>query len=101
MSKLTLFLAGMALAMCASTLAQSAASSETELAQLVAECNGAVKSSKSRVMRACEALEKEDRLSLVEPAAVTAYHQYQEERLQACQRRAVSPRGESRGQSAC
>ena len=101
MSKLTLFFAAMALATCASTLAQSAAPSEAELQRLVADCNSAADSSKSRVMRACETLEKEGRLSLVEPAAVTAYRQYQEERLQACQRRAASPRGQSRGQSAC
>jgi len=101
MSKLTLFLAALALATCANTLAQSAASSETEVARLVAECNAAANSSKSRVMRACETLEKEGRLSLVEPAAATAYRRYQEERLQACLRREASPRGQSRGQSAC
>ena len=102
MSKLTL------LARChgarelgANTLAQSAASSETEQQQLVADCNGAATSSKGRAMRACETLEKEGRLSLVEPAAVTAYQRYQEERLAACQRRQASPRGQSRAQSNC
>lgn len=99
MSKLTLLLTATALATCASALAQSAASSEAELARLVADCNDAANSSKSRVMRACEALEKEGRLSLVEPAAVTAYRQYQEERRQACLRREASPRGQARGQS--
>ncbi len=101
MSKLTLLLAAMALAIGANALAQADASSESELSRLVAECNDAAHSSKSRVMRACETLEKEGRLSLVEPTAVTAYRRYQEERLQACQRREASPRGQSRGQSEC
>jgi len=101
MPKLTLLLAAMALAICANALAQADASSEAELSRLVAECNRAVDSSKSRVMRACETLEKEGRLPLVEPAAVTAYRRYQEERLEACLRREASPRGQSRGQSAC
>jgi hypothetical protein len=101
MSKLTSLLAAMAVSMCANALAQADASSEAALQQLVVECNAAADSSKSRVMRACETLEKEGRLSLVEPAAVTAYRRYQEERLQACQRREASPRGQSRGQSEC
>ena len=101
MSKLTLLLAATALATCASTLAQSPDSSESELPRLIADCNGAADSNKSRVMRACETLDKEGRLSLVEPAAVTAYRRYQEERLQACQRYRASPRGQSRGQAPC
>ena len=101
MPKLTLLLAAMALATCANTLAQSDASLETELPQLVAACNGAANSSKGRAMRACETLAKEGRLSLVAPAAVTAYQHYQEERLAACQRRQASPRGQSRAQSDC
>jgi hypothetical protein len=101
MSKLTLLVVGMALATCANTHAQSAASLETELQRLVGECNGAADSSKRKFMRACETLENEGRLSLVEPAAVTAYRRYQEERLQACLRRQASPRGPSRGQPDC
>jgi len=101
MAKLTLLVAVMALANGANALAQSATSSETELPQLVTECNGAASSSKPRAMRACETLEKQSRLSLVEPAAVTAYRRYQQERLEACQRRLASPRGSSRGQSNC
>jgi hypothetical protein len=103
MSKLTLLVAAMTLVNAASTLAQSAAgaSSETELPKVVADCNSAANSSKPRAMRACETLEKEGRLSLVEPAAVTAYRRYQQERLAACQRRQASPRGQSRGPSSC
>jgi Ni/Co efflux regulator RcnB len=101
MSKLTLVVAAMALAHCANTLAQSATSSETRLRQLVADCNGAANSSKRRAISACETLDKEGRLSLAEPAAVTAYQRYQEDRLPACQRRQASPRGQSRGPSNC
>jgi hypothetical protein len=46
-------------------------------------------------------LAMEGRLSLVEPAAQTAYQRYQEEQLQECLRRQTSPRGSSRGQSSC
>ena len=101
MSKLTLLAASMALATCANTHAQSAASFETELQRLVVECNSAADSSKRKVMRACETLENEGRLSLVEPDAVTAYRRYQEERLQACLRRQAAPRGSARGQPDC
>jgi hypothetical protein len=101
MSKLTVLVSATALACCATTLAQSAAPSETELPQLVSDCNGAVDSAKRRAIRACETLEQAGRLSLVEPAAATAYLRYQDERLQACQRRQASPRGQSRGETAC
>lgn len=101
MSKLTLLVATIALAYGSNALAQSTASSDTELPQLVSACNGAASSSKSRAMRACETLETEGRLSLVEPAAVTAYQRYREERLQACLRRQASPRGQSRAESNC
>lgn len=101
MSKLTVFVTAMALAHAATTLAQSPAALETQTPELIADCNGAANSSKRRVMRACETLDKEGRLSLVEPAAVTAYRRYQDERLQACQRRQASPRGQSRGETAC
>ena len=115
MSKLTLLVTAMTLANGASTLAQSATSLEAELPQLVAACNGAANSSKGtaaasfrrkvaptgRAMRACETLEKEGRLTLVEPAAVTAFQRHQGERLAACQRRQASPRGQSRAQSSC
>ncbi len=101
MSKLPLFLFAIALTYCASTLAQSANSLEAELPTLIADCNGAAHSSKRRAIGACETLEKAGRLSLVEPAAVTAYRQYRQERLDACQRRQASPRGQSRGSSNC
>jgi hypothetical protein len=101
MSKLSLLLCATALATSATTLAQSTPSSEKELQRLAAECNGAADSSRSRVMRACETLEKEDRLSLVDPVAVTAYRQYREARRQACLHREASPRGQGRRQSSC
>jgi hypothetical protein len=101
MSKLTLLVAMLTLANGANGLAQSAASSETELPQLVARCNGAANSSKPRAMRACETLEEEGRLSLVDQNAVMAYQRYKQKRLAACRRREASPRGQSRGPSNC
>ena len=101
MSKLEALVAAMTLAMGAHALAQSTASPVDDLPQLVAACNGAAGSDKPRVMRACETLEKNGRLSLVESAAVTAYQRYQQERLAACQRRQASPRGQSRGAPDC
>lgn len=102
MSKLTLLAAVIALASVAPTHAQSAAA-EKELAQLLADCNVIADPSaaKRKNIRACETLAMEDRLSLVEPAAQTAYRQYQEEQRQACLRRQASPRGQARGQSSC
>lgn len=101
MSKLTLLAAAMALASVVPTHAQSAAEKET--AQLIADCNVIADPSaaKKKNIRACEALAMEGRLSLVEPAAQTAYQRYQDEQLQACVRRQASPRGQSRGQSSC
>ncbi len=101
MSKLTVLVAAMALANGANALAQTASSLEKELPQLVTDCNGAATSSKRRAMSACETLEKAGRLALVEPGAVTAYQRYQQERLQECERRRASPRGQSRGRSSC
>jgi hypothetical protein len=96
MSKLTSLVAAIVLANGAHTLAQSAAPSETELAKVVADCNGAANSGKARALRACETLDKQGRLSLAQPAAVTAYQRYQQERLAACRQRAATPRGQSR-----
>ncbi len=101
MSKLTVLVAATTLALGANALAQSSAPSAGELPQLVAACNGAASSDKPRVMRACETLDKNGRLSLVEPTAVTAYQRYQQERLAACERRQASPRGQSRGAPDC
>jgi hypothetical protein len=102
MSKLTLLVAAAALAAWTNPRAQSAAA-ETELAQLVADCNvmAGSRSAKQRTLRACEMLAGQDQMSLVEPAAAVAYRQYREERFQACLRRQASPRGASRPQSAC
>jgi hypothetical protein len=94
MSKLTLLAVAMALASFAEIHAPSAAA-ETELTQLIADCNVIADSraAKRRNIRACETLAMEGRLSLVEPAALTAYQQYQEQQLHACLRRQASPRG--------
>ena len=102
MSKLTLFAAAIALASVVQTHAQSAAA-DKEMAQLLADCNVIADPSaaKRKNIRACEKLAMEDRLSLAEPAAQTAYQRYQDEQLQACLRREASPRGQSRGQSSC
>ena len=79
------------------------ADAETESARLVVDCNAVADSAtaKRRNFHACETLEKDERLSLVDPAAVTAFRQYQEERLQACLSRQASPRGQSRAQPSC
>ena len=102
MSKLTLFAAAVALASVVPTRAQSAAA-DTEMAQLLADCSVIADPSaaKRKNIRACETLAMEDRLSLVEPAAQTAYQRHQDEQVQACLRREASPRGQSRGQSSC
>jgi hypothetical protein len=102
MSKSILLVAAMALTNVAQTHAQSA-DAETELARLVADCNGIAESGKPkrRSIRACETLAAEGRLSLVEPAAATAYQLYRQDRLEACRQRQASPRGASRGQSDC
>ena len=99
MPKFGFLVAGVALA--ANAVAQTSTSSETEVALIVAACNGVVESTKRESIRACEALEKDNRLALVDPAAVIAYRQYQEERLQACKNRNSLPRGMSRRQSSC
>jgi beta-lactamase class A len=101
MSKLGSIVAVLAVATGAGALAQPSDPLATALPQLVADCNGAADSSKPRAMRACETLEKEGRLSLVEPAAATAYQRYRQGRLEACLRRQASPRGQSRGASSC
>jgi hypothetical protein len=102
MSKLTLFAAALALASVAQRHAQSAAA-EKEMAQLIADCNMLADPSaaKRKNIQACETLATDDRLSLVESAALAAYRQYREEQRQACLRRQASPRGQSRGQSSC
>jgi CheY-like chemotaxis protein len=102
MSRAALLAAALALPLCAATEAQSPAA-EAELAQLVADCNAiaAASAPKRRNIRACETLASEGRLSLIEAAALTAYQQHRDEQLQACLRRQVSPRGQSRGQSDC
>ena len=101
MSKLALF-AALALASVAQIRAQSCAT-ETEMAQLIADCNVIAdpRAAKRRNMRACQTLAMEGRLSLVEPAAQTAYQLYQEQQLQACLRRQASPRGSSRSCGSC
>jgi hypothetical protein len=101
MSKLTVLVAAMPLALGANALAQSTALSSSESSELVATCNGAASSDKPRAMRTGETLEKAGRLSLVDAAAVTAYQRYQQERLAACLRRQASPRGQSRGATDC
>ena len=103
MSKLTLFIAAIALAGHASTHAQRAESSQAEVERLVAACNGLAASSKPerRSIRACETLAADGRLALVEQATVAAYREYQEERREACQRRKSSPRGQARTQPDC
>ena len=103
MSKLTLLIAAIALAGHASTHAQRAESSQAEVERLVAACNGLAASSKPerRSIRACETLAADGRLALVEPAAVTTYRHYLEQRRQACERRQVSPRAQSRGRQDC
>jgi hypothetical protein len=100
MSKLTLLGAAIALAALAQAHAQSGAQ---ETAQLIADCNMIADqgAAKRKNIRACETAAMEARLSLIEPAARTAYQQYQEQQWQACLRRAASPRGRSRGQSSC
>lgn len=102
MSKLTLLAAAVALVTLAQTHAQSAAGGD-ETAQLLADCNAIADPSAARRknIRACETLAKQDRLSLAEPAAQTAFRQHREEQRQACLRRQASPRGTSRGQSSC
>jgi hypothetical protein len=94
-----LLAAAMALACHADAHAQS--TTEAEIAQLVADCNGIALSTKRRNIQACETLASQGRLSLIEPAAVSAYQQYKDERLEACLRREASPRGQSRGPSNC
>jgi hypothetical protein len=100
MSKVALA-AAIALAFCAGAAAQTAA--ETELAQLVGDCNvmAGSRSAKRRNVQACETLANENQLTLVEPAAAAAYREYREERYQACLRRQASPRGGARGQGDC
>ncbi len=72
---------------------------EADAARSIADCNAVANSSiaKRRNFRACETLEKDGRLSLVDPAALTAFRRYQEERLRECRERQASPRGMSRG----
>ena len=102
MSKLTLFIAAIALAGHASTHAQRADSSQAEVERLVAACNGlAASKPERRSIRACETLAADGRLALVEQATVAAYREYQEERREACQRRKSSPRGQARTQPDC
>jgi hypothetical protein len=101
MSKLEFLVALVSLVAGANGFGQSAATDEAKLPRLVADCNGAANSPKPRAMRACERLENAGRLSLVESAARTAYQRYRDERLEACQRRQASPRGQSRGESGC
>jgi hypothetical protein len=85
------------------TASAQAPASETELVQLVADCNvmAGSRSAKRRNIQACEMLASENQLTLVEPAAAAAYRQYREERYQACLRRQASPRGGARGQGDC
>ena len=103
MSKLTLLIAAIALVGHANTHAQRADSPQTDVERLVAACNGLADSSKPerRSVRACETLAADGRLTLVEPAAVTTFRRYLEERRQACERRQVSPRAQSRGRQDC
>jgi len=90
MSKLTLLVAAVALAACASSPGRSAAALEAQLPQLIAACNGAADagSRQKKGMRACETLVNEKLLHLVEPDAFTAYWDYQANvrRWQACVR---------------
>jgi hypothetical protein len=97
MSKLTSIVVALALAHGTSALAQPSDAPAKDFPELVTACNGAAASTKPRAVRACETLEQEGRLSLVDPAAVTAYQRYRQERFEACQRRQASPRGASRG----
>lgn len=97
MARFTVLAAAMALACQAGANAQS--TSEAEVARLVEDCNGVAASAKRRNIEACEALESQGRLALIEPAAVIAYQQYKDQRREACLRREASPRGQSRGQS--
>jgi hypothetical protein len=92
-----------AIAFAGGTASAQAPTSETELAQLVADCNvmAGSRSAKRRSIKSCDTLASDDQLSLVEPAAAAAYRQYREERFQACLRRQASPRGASRGQGDC
>jgi len=90
MSKLTLLVAAVALAACASSPGRSAAALEAQLPQLIAACNGAADagSRQKKAMRACETLANEKLLYLVEPDASSAYSDYRVRaaRWQACQR---------------
>jgi hypothetical protein len=103
MSKLTLLIAAIALVGHASTHAQRADASQRDVQRLVAACNGLADSGKPerRSVRACESLAADGRLTLVEPAAVTTYRHYLKQRRQACERRQVSPRAQSRGRQDC
>jgi hypothetical protein len=101
MSNVRSLIAAVTLVCGANSLGQSAAPPPAESLQWVAACNAVTSSTKRRAVNACEALEQQGRLALVEPAALVAYRSYQQARREACERRLASPRGAARGQTSC
>lgn len=97
MSKLSLFIAASLVAN-TNVVGQPAVPSTTESQELLAACNEIKDSTrpKRKTIKACETLDEEGRLALVEADAVVAYRRYQDDVRRREAERQSSPRGQSR-----